>query len=147
MNPLSPPVIRRDLCVLLLIALVPALLAAWLHPHRPAWTWTKPAVPAVRLHTLSSSGAPVLWVDARSASAFAQGHVPGAVLLNEDEWERLLPGLLAVWQPEHRIVVYCDASECAASQEIALRLKKELQIGNIVVLQGGWAAWQKERLR
>jgi len=86
---------------------------------------------------------PILWVDARTAKSYETRHVPGAVLLNEDEWELHLPGFLAVWQPTGRIIVYCDSQACDASQAVALRLQRELKLTNVYVLKGGWAAWLK----
>lgn len=35
-----------------------------------------------------------LWIDARSESEFSKGHVPGALLLNEDDWSRKIAGVL-----------------------------------------------------
>jgi rhodanese-related sulfurtransferase len=133
----------RDCALLLLTAAAPAMLTFWLHPKRPVWSWTKPAVEQVNLVEIARWTGPVLWVDAREAGAYAKQHVPGAVLLNETEWNRLLPGLLEVWQPESKIVVYCNTQECDASKDVALRLKRELNLTEIHVLKGGWAAWQQ----
>ena len=72
------------------------------------WSWTKPAIEQVDLNTVSGWTPPVLWVDAREAPAYAKEHIPGAVLLNETEWERLLPEFLQAWQPGRRVVVYCS---------------------------------------
>lgn len=133
----------REATALLLLALVPALATGWGHPLRPVWTWARPAVPEVALAALKPMAATVLWVDARPAEAYVSGHIPGAIALNEDEWERLLPSLLSVWQPGQRIVVYCDSSDCATSQAVALRLQRELQIETVAVLRGGWKSWQE----
>jgi len=132
----------RDAGVLLLLALLPALLSAWLHPNRPAWSWHPPAVAEVDLRTVQQWHA-VLWVDARGAKDYSQQHIPGAISLNETEWERLLPEFLLAWQPGRPVVVYCNSEQCNASHEVAARLKRELNIGNIRVLKGGWAAWQE----
>jgi len=40
-----------------------------------------------------------------------------------------------------RVVVYCNSQRCDASREVAVRLRHELQIDNVFVLQGGWNAW------
>jgi rhodanese-related sulfurtransferase len=133
----------RDSIRLLLLAALPALLAGWLHPHRPTWSWTQPAVNEVSVRTVRAWPTAPLWVDARSATAYRQQHIPGAVLCNEDAWESLLPGFLEAWQPGTKIVVYCDAASCAASQSVALRLQRELNLPDIYVLQGGWTAWQQ----
>ncbi len=85
----------------------------------------------------------VLWVDARDVAAFENGHVPGAVNLSEDAWESQLTGLLDVWEPGQRLVVYCDGEACLASRQVALRIRRELALDNVAVLTGGWPAWQE----
>lgn len=132
----------RDTALLLLLAAVPALLTAWLHPRRPEWSWSKPDIEQVTPATVDR-WASVLWVDARESKAYEQAHVPGAVSLNETEWERLLPGFLTAWQPGRRVVVYCNTGRCDASREVALRLRRELGTANVFVLKGGWTAWQQ----
>ena len=133
----------RDCAFLLLLAAIPTLLAGWFHPQRPVWSLNKPSVAEVDLNEVTHWAAPILWVDARTAETYQIKHVPGAILLNEGEWEQLLPGFLEVWQPNARIVVYCDSQACDASQAVALRLQRELKLAEIHVLKGGWAAWLK----
>jgi len=135
--------LAREIGVLLALAAVPALLAAWLHPAAPHWGWTRPAVARISLVEASKSGSPVVWVDARSDPAFREDRIPGAVPLNEDRWESLIGGFIAVWRPGLRVVVYCDSQECDASQHVALRLRRELSIDEVYVLSGGWSEWQK----
>ena len=148
MNVSAPPApaprsILHDCIFLLLIAAVPAVLAGWLHPKRLEWSWNKPGVSEVNLDEVSRWPPPVLWIDARTDMAFEKQHMPGAVLLNEEEWEQRLPGFLEAWQPQSKVVVYCDSQACDASQAVALRLRRELNLSDIHVLKGGWAAWQK----
>ncbi|HVU16458.1 MAG TPA: rhodanese-like domain-containing protein [Candidatus Didemnitutus sp.] len=133
----------RDCIVLLSLAVIPALLTAWLHPHRPAFTWRAPAVEEVSLETIASWPPGTLWIDARDAESFARRHVPGAVLLNEDRWEALLPEFAGAWHGGQRVVVYCDSRECQASQDVALRLRRELGAIDVFVLAGGWQAWER----
>ena len=137
--------ILRDCLCLLLLATIPALLAGWFHPKRPVWSLLKPSVSEVDLSDVSRWTPPVVWVDARTLPAYQTRHVPGAILLNEGEWEQLLPGFLEVWQPNARIVVYCDSAACDASQAVALRLQRELKLSDIHVLKGGWASWLKTK--
>jgi len=86
-----------------------------------------------------------IWVDARPDAEFEREHIPGAVLLNEDRWNELLPQFLAAWSPEKRVVVYCSSQSCNASREVARRLRDEAQLKNVFVLQGGWEEWLKLR--
>lgn len=142
-SPPSPAPARRETGFLLLLALVPALLAGWLHPQRLSWAWDRPAAPEVTVKEIAGWTASVLWVDARPTAAYAQKHIPAAILCNEDAWEEHLPALLAAWQPGMRVVVYCDGQACAASQAVAMRLHRELELPDLYVLQGGWTAWQQ----
>ena len=137
--------LTRDCILLLLLAALPALLAGWFHPKRPAWEWHKPGVAEIDVNEVTRWLPPVLWVDARTVEAYQSRHVPGAVLLNENEWEQQLPGFLEAWQPNSKIVVYCDSQACDASQAVALRLQRELKLGDVHVLKGGWAEWLKTK--
>jgi len=89
-------------------------------------------------------GATAIWVDARPDDEFASDHVPGAVSLNEDRWNELLPQFLAVWAPGKKIVVYCSSLSCNSSREVAHRLRKEAQLSDVFVLEGGWEEWVKK---
>ena len=142
--PASPPRhLLRDCLFWLLLAAIPALLTGWLHPKRPTWSWDKPGVTEVESDEVTRWPPPVVWIDARTDEAYQKQHAPGAVLLNESEWEQQLPNFLQVWQPNAKIVVYCDSAACDASQAVALRLQRELQLTDIHVLKGGWSSWLK----
>jgi rhodanese-related sulfurtransferase len=85
----------------------------------------------------------VLWIDARPQEQFDTGHVPGALLLNEQKFEEHLVGYLDTLQTNQKpIVVYCSAAKCDASRHVLERLKQLLPIENAFVLKGGWKAWQ-----
>jgi len=132
-----------DCTILLVAAGALAFLSFLLHRKAPAWSWTKPTVTEVAADELKNWTQPPLWIDARSTNSYEKQHIPGAILLNETEWEQLLAGFLAVWQPGTKVVVYCDSQTCDASQAVALRLQRELQITEIYVLKGGWTTWLK----
>ena len=90
-------------------------------------------------------GGDAIWVDARPEEEFEKQHVPGAILLNEDRWNEMLPRMLATWSPEKRVVVYCSSESCGASREVARRLREEARLQNVFVLEGGWEAWLGEK--
>jgi rhodanese-related sulfurtransferase len=96
-------------------------------------------------------GEQTIWVDARPEDEFAQDHVPGAMMLNEDKWNALLPELLSVWTPEKKVVVYCSSLSCNASREVARKLRETVQLKDpdgkncVFVLEGGWEAWLKKK--
>ena len=83
-------------------------------------------------------------MDARPRTRFEAGHIPGALLLNEDEWEALVNPFLDAWQPDQTVVVYCDGGGCEASRHVADLLREKLELKSVFVLKGGWPAWQHE---
>lgn len=133
----------RESALLLMAAGVLALLSLWLNPKRPTLSWTKPGVDEVDLRQVTTGSQAVLWIDARSTEAFRAQHIPGAISLNEGSWESQVPGFLAAWSPGTKVVVYCDTQACDASQAVAQRIQRELQLPDIYVLKGGWASWQQ----
>ncbi|HUL53703.1 MAG TPA: rhodanese-like domain-containing protein [Opitutaceae bacterium] len=142
--PAASPQILRQAGVLLLAAVIPAVLAAGWHPLRPAWSRDQALVPEVAWATVQDWRGQVLFVDARSADAYARRHIPGALSLRlGGGWEGLFQAVVAAWRPGARVVVYCDDKDCEASQSVARRLRRELGVGDVFVLKGGWSAWLK----
>ncbi|MHA3774350.1 rhodanese-like domain-containing protein [Verrucomicrobiota bacterium sgz303538] len=130
----------RELLILLAVALIPALVSGAIQLK---WKKDEPLAPGeVRADTARMWGEKVMWVDARPRARYDAGHIGGAVLLNEDEWDALVPHFLDDWEPEKAVVVYCDGGGCEASHSVAERLKRELQIPIVYVLKGGYPAWQ-----
>ena len=130
--------------ILAAVALAPALgEAIW---FRDKISWASPIRPSesVTVDEARTWGATAIWVDARPDDEFARDHVQGALSLNEDRWNEQLPQFLAAWSPDKRIVVYCSAESCDLAREVAERLRKEAQISDVFVLQGGWEAWLKK---
>ena len=126
----------KGLLVIVLAALLPAFVQWRLQPPTAFRARTSESGELVSLATVRSWPRDVVWIDARPRAEFEAGHVPGAVLLNEDSFDALLPGLLAQWQPGRPVVVYCSAS-CESSRRIALRLRV-VGIEDVHVLEGGW---------
>lgn len=133
----------RQALFLLGLACLPAVTQAIYYGESAPWQ--KPAVREgeVELAQVQAWGGNVIWVDARPEAQFNERHIPGAVLLNEDRWNDLLPPFLNAWAPEKKVVVYCSSQSCATSHEVARRLGEEgLPKENIHVLHGGWEAWR-----
>ena len=136
--------LARQALILAALALVPGMGEAVYFRHNISW---RSAVPPSELVTVAQArawGGNVIWVDARPDEEFARDHVSGAVSLNEDQWNELLPQFLAVWSPGKKVVVYCSAESCDLAREVAERLRKEAQIPDVLVLEGGWEAWLKK---
>jgi rhodanese-related sulfurtransferase len=130
--------------ILAALALVPGMGEAVYFRHNISW---QSAIPPSELVTVAQArawGENVTWVDARPDEEFTRDHVPGALSLNEDRWNELLPQFLAGWSPGKKVVVYCSAESCDLAREVGERLRKEAQIPEVFVLEGGWEAWVKK---
>jgi rhodanese-related sulfurtransferase len=135
----------RQALILAALALVPGLGQAIYFRDKVSWRSPIPASEMITVTQARAWGGNAIWIDARPDEEFARDHVPGALSLNEDRWNELLPQFLAAWSPEKRVVVYCSSQSCNASREVARRLRDEAQLKNVFVLQGGWEEWLKRR--
>jgi len=110
-------------------------------------SWQSPIPPSelVSVDQARAWGDGAIWVDARPSEDFARDHVPGAISLNEDQWNELLPQFLAVWSPGKKVIAYCSAQSCDLARDVAERLRKEAQLPDVFVLEGGWEAWLKKK--
>lgn len=135
----------RQTLILVGLAFLPGIGQAIYFRDKVSWQSPVPASEMVTAAQARAWGRNAIWIDARPDEEFARDHVPGAVSLNEDRWNELLPQFLAVWSPEKKVVVYCSSLSCNASREVARRLRKEAQLPNVFVLEGGWEAWLKKK--
>jgi len=134
----------RQVLILLALALAPGVGEAVYFRHRISWQSAVLPSELVTVDQARTWGGIVIWVDARPDEEFASDHVPGALSLNEDRWNELLPQFLAVWSPGTKVVVYCSSLSCNTSREVARRLRREAQLPDVFVLEGGWEAWLKK---
>jgi len=141
----------RQALILVTLAFLPALGEAVYFRNRVSWQSRLSASEVVNVDQARRWGDKVMWVDARAAEEFENDHIPGAILLNEDDWNELLPQFLGQWSPDKRVVVYCSAESCNAAVEVARRLREEAQLKDndgkncVFVLDGGWEEWVKTR--
>jgi len=137
----------RQALILVALAFLPAIGQAIYFRDKVSWRLPVPASEMVTVVQARAWGENAIWIDARPDEEFARDHVPGALSLNEDRWNELLPQFLAVWSPEKKIVVYCSSQSCNASREVAHRLRNQAQppMQNVFVLEGGWEEWLKSR--
>jgi rhodanese-related sulfurtransferase len=128
----------REALLLTLIAAVPATVTGFLQ-LRP--TEEKPlGQDEIRASEGRQLADHALWVDARSRKKFEQGSVPGAILLNDEEWDAQVSKFLDAWDPEKTIIVFGDRGT-DAGEGIAHRLREELKIEKVRVLHGGFEEW------
>jgi rhodanese-related sulfurtransferase len=135
----------RQVLILAALALAPGVGEAVYFRSKISWRSAILPSELVTVDQTRTWGGNVIWVDARPDEEFARDHVPGALSLNEDQWNELLPQFLAAWSPGKKIVVYCSTLSCNASREVARRLRREAQLPDVFVLEGGWEAWLKKR--
>jgi rhodanese-related sulfurtransferase len=135
----------RQALILLALALIPGIGQAVYMRDRVPWQAPAIAEGEVTLAQAQAWGDTVMWIDARPAEQYENEHIPNAILLNEDRWDELLPQFFEAWSPEKRLVIYCSSLSCAASHEVARRLKEAApQLAeNVFVLHGGWETWQE----
>lgn len=135
----------KQAVALILLALLPAVGEAIYFRDKVSWQSPVPASETVTVDLARSWGNNAIWIDARPDNEFEADHVPGAIQLNEDRWNELLPQFLAAWSPEKKIVVYCSTQSCNLALDVARRLRSEAQIKDVFVLQGGWEEWLKSK--
>lgn len=133
----------RQIVLLLSLAFLPGVVQALY--YRDKVSWQTPVAASEMVTAAQAREWDVIWVDARPDEEFEREHIPGAVLLNEDRWNELLPQMLAAWSPEKRVIVYCSSESCGSSREVARKLREQAQLKNVFVLEGGWEAWRGKK--
>ncbi len=130
--------------ILIALAFLPAIGQGFYFRDRVSWESPIPASELVTVDQARAWGEGAVWVDARPDDEFARDHVPGAFSLNEDHWNDLLAQFLPNWSPDKKVVVYCSAESCNAARDVAKRLRDEVELKDVFVLQGGWEEWVKK---
>jgi rhodanese-related sulfurtransferase len=80
-----------------------------------------------------------LFLDARPVAFYEMSHIPGALPLPEDDFERALAKIEPRLRSSFDIIVYCSGFGCEASHLVARKLKAKGIPA--VVLAEGWPAW------
>jgi len=140
---------------MILLAALAALLAyaTWRNSDQPlpldyAWSShvasaaTQTGMRAVDLpeaHAIVQSFSHLV-LDARKASDFAAGRIPGAMSLPVSDLDTYLPGLAGLLTPEQPILVYCSGAECEESLELG-RFLITAGYTNVALFAGGMAEW------
>jgi rhodanese-related sulfurtransferase len=135
--------VLRQAGLILLIAVGLAGVTAAVHPKRPSFLAPPRDPNEVSLDQITAWAGTVLWVDARSESEFASEHIPDAICLNFENWTEQFPKFLDRYSPGRRVVVYCSATSCQLSREIAAKLKAS-GVEDAYFLEGGWELWRQQ---
>src|SRR5262244_411177 len=93
--------------IVALLALLPAAGEAIYFRDKISWRSAIAPSEMVTVEQARGWGDTAMWVDARPDDEFASDHGPGAISLNEDRWNELLPQFLTIWSPGKKVVVYC----------------------------------------
>jgi len=125
-----------------LSVLLGAGTGAW-HPHRPSFVRQVAPADAVTAATARLWGEHVVWVDVRGAGEYQRGHIPGAVRLNEREWEKLLPAVKKIEVGDRAIVVYGEEGASGEPERMAGRLRGIFPKSAVFTLAGGRSAWRE----
>ncbi len=141
--------------IILLVSGMVALVANAIHPRKIPWEQdgshqveTKAARQKIKAIPLSVAlerfkAGQSVFVDARSTSDYATGHVAGAVSIPFDSFEEYFSSLAGLLDSGKELVVYCTNREC----DDALLLASELQsmgCSNLVLYIDGFELWQKQ---
>jgi rhodanese-related sulfurtransferase len=89
----------------------------------------------------------VLVLDARPEIFHRLGHVPGALSLPRDEFEKGYANLQKLLEvnKERPIVLYCSSSSCQDSGLVQKALR-DLGYTHVSIFHGGWSAWTQAGL-
>lgn len=98
-----------------------------------------PRVELTELRRTAADGSATL-IDARSATDFEAGHIPGAVnvpldLVADERRERI-----ALIPKDRTLIVYCSRESCDTAEVLGAWLGKE-GFTDVRVFGGGWDAW------
>lgn len=81
-----------------------------------------------------------LFLDARPVDFYEMSHVPGALPLPEEDFDRALAKIEPRLRESLDVIVYCAGFGCEASHIVARKLKDRGIPATI--LHEGWPAWQ-----
>lgn len=89
----------------------------------------------------------IVFIDARDAQSYRDGHIPGAYEFDPYYPEKFFPTVLPVCRAAKQIVVYCNGGDCDDSETAALLLR-DVGIPNqkLCVYGGGITEWTNNRL-
>lgn len=134
-----------------LLAAAAAMAAFQLHPRAPSLHAVQEPLKAdeVGLKEIHEHWKDeVIWLDARPRDHFQQEHIPGARLLNEQEFDVLLLELLDDLQKTRKpVVIYCGGKKCEASRHVREKLLTLVPLDECFILKGGWPVWKQAHPR
>jgi len=86
-----------------------------------------------------------VFIDARSAEVYREGHIRGALNLPLDSLDEMLPDVMAQVPPDSIVITYCDGQNCPFSKDVALQLAAK-GYPHVRILINGWTVWKEAGL-
>ncbi len=119
------------------------LLHPWIPPDARAASSAGVALMDARM--LARPSSPGVWIilDARDAREYAAGHLPGAIALPWNEFDRFYPRVEPLLEdPNQAVLVYCAHTQCDDGLTLAKELRRRGS-QKVSLLQGGFESWRK----
>jgi rhodanese-related sulfurtransferase len=91
------------------------------------------------------SGSGFLVLDARSASDFDKGHLPGAISFPNATRGESYYELAALLQPDQPLLIYCSGKTCDDALQLGLFLREQ-GYKKILLFSDGFQAWKEAGL-
>ena len=85
----------------------------------------------------------VMFIDARNAEEYGQGHIRDAKNIFAPDFEKHIPEILGLPR-DKRIIVYCGGGACELSHEVAANMKN-FGFQHVYVYAGGWNEWTRKQ--
>lgn len=102
-------------------------------------TLAEGAISLAEMKRLFDEGSVVI-LDARDASEYEQGHIPGAINIPYDRIPEYFDVLNSQVPMDAHVVCYCRSLTCDFSDQLATELKI-IGYTNVSVFSGGWEQW------
>ena len=84
----------------------------------------------------------VVFLDARPASIYKRGHIPGAISVPYNSMEK--EKLMADIPKDQNLIVYCYSAKCSQASILDIRIRK-LGYEKIAIFEGGIVEWTKAK--
>ena len=86
-------------------------------------------------------GGEATFVDARVPTAYAAGHIAGALNIPMPAAEKSIQKVLGDIPKDALIITYCSGGSCQNSYTLARQLKQQLGYSRAKAFYQGWSAW------
>ncbi len=87
----------------------------------------------------------ILFLDARPAHQYAEGHIRGALNLSWPQAETDFIHMADQLDAAGIIITYCDGETCTLSHELA-RFLADMGFGDVRIFVNGWTLWREAGL-